>query len=62
MGKAIVEVPAIAARGAPTDPLPFENDHPRARLGQLARGPETGEAAADDGDIIMTFDGTLRGT
>ena len=60
MGKTIVEVSAIAAGGTPADPLALQNHHARARPGKLARGTETGETAADDGDIIMAFDGTLR--
>lgn len=60
MGKAVIEVPAIAAGSTPADPLPFQNNDARARFCELARSTKTGKAAADDGYIIVTLYRTFR--
>ena len=56
MRESVVEVPAIASRGAGPDPRRFQHDDLRARHGEMAGGGQAGEAAAHDGDIEVPVD------
>ena len=61
VGEAVVEVPAVAARGAEAHRLGFE-DHDAAPLhGKAPRRAEAGEARADHRDVVAARDLPRRG-
>lgn len=59
MGEPVVEMAAIAPRCSPADPFGLQHDDLDARFRKLARRGKPGEAGADDGDVVMSFDGAL---
>lgn len=61
MRKSVVKVPAIAAGGAPANPLRLQHDDFSASLGELPSSSEAGEAAADHCDVVVAIDRTLSG-
>ena len=61
VGEAVVEVPAVAARGAEAHRLGLEHHDAAPRHGEAPRRAEAGEARADHRDIIAARDLPRRG-
>ncbi len=61
VGEAIVEMTTVAAGSAETDRFRLQNDHLGAGHGELPCRAKPGKAAADHGNIVMTFDCAFDG-